>query len=80
MALSYGARATSATGGEQRGRTGLDAGAAADEGVLDPEVAAWLEANPMVGTRIEELPPEMLALARGPEGAPPTRPISRDHR
>jgi acetyl esterase/lipase len=48
-----------------------------DEGVLDPAVAAWLEANPMVGVRIEELPTEMLALARGAEGAPPTRTIAR---
>ncbi len=48
-----------------------------DEGVLDPQVAEWLEANPTVGFRIEELPPEMLALARGPEGAPPTRPIAK---
>jgi acetyl esterase len=52
-------------------------GAGVAEGVLDPEVAAWLEANPMVGTRIEELPPEMLSLARGAEGAPPTREIAR---
>jgi acetyl esterase len=48
-----------------------------DEGVLDPEVVAWLEANPMVGAKIEELPPELLALARGSEGAAPTRPIAR---
>jgi acetyl esterase len=48
-----------------------------DEGVLDPQVAAWLDENAHVGTRIEELPPEMLALARGPHGAPPTRPIAR---
>ena len=51
--------------------------AEADEGVLDPAVAEWLEANPTVGALIEELPPELLALARGPEGAPPTQPISR---
>jgi acetyl esterase len=48
-----------------------------EEGVLDPAVAAWLDANPTVGVRIEELPPEMLALARGAEGAPPTRPIAQ---
>jgi acetyl esterase len=48
-----------------------------DGGLLDAHVAAWLEANPTVGSRIEELPPEMLALARGPQGAPPTRPIAR---
>jgi acetyl esterase len=52
-------------------------GAAVDEGVLDPEVAAWLDANPTVGTRIEELPSEMLTLARGPQGAEPTRAIGR---
>jgi acetyl esterase len=47
-----------------------------DEGVLDPQVADWLEANPTVGMRIEELPPEILELARGPQGAPPTRAIA----
>ena len=50
---------------------------AAGEDTLDPEVAAWLDANPTVATRIEELPPEMLSLARGPEGAPPTRHMAR---
>jgi len=50
-----------------------------DEGVLDPEVAAWLEANPMYGTPLEVLDPEILELARGPVGAPPTRDIARVH-
>jgi acetyl esterase len=48
-----------------------------DEGVLDRQVAKWLEANPTVGVRIEELPPETLALARGAGGAPPTRAVDR---
>jgi len=50
-----------------------------DEGVLAPEVAAWLEANPMYGTPLEELVPEILELARGPVGAPPTRDIAHVH-
>ena len=41
-----------------------------DEGVLDPRVAEWLEANPMMATPFEDFSPEMLALARGPVGAP----------
>ena len=49
---------------------------ATDEGVLAPEVAAWLEANPMYGTPLEVLDPEILELARGPVGAPPTRDIA----
>ena len=48
-----------------------------DEGVLDPRVAEWLEANPMMATPFEDFSPEMLALARGPVGAPPTRTIAR---
>ena len=52
-------------------------GAAVDEGVLDPRVADWLEANPHVGARMEEAPPEILALARGPELGPPTRSVAR---
>ncbi|MFM8302923.1 MAG: alpha/beta hydrolase, partial [Actinomycetota bacterium] len=46
------------------------------EGVLDPQVAAWFAANPMFATPLEELEPELLALARGPVGAPPTRAIA----
>jgi acetyl esterase len=52
---------------------------AEDEGALAPEVAAWLEANPMYGTPLEELLPEILELARGPVGAPPTREIAHVH-
>jgi acetyl esterase len=48
-----------------------------DEGVLDPRVAEWFDANPMMGQPFEDFSPEMLALARGPVGAPPTRPIAR---
>jgi len=48
-----------------------------DEGVLDSRVAQWLEANPLQATPFEDFSPEMLALARGPVGAPPTRAIAR---
>jgi acetyl esterase len=48
-----------------------------DEGVLDPRVVEWFEANPMMGQPIEDFSPEILALARGPVGAPPTRAIAR---
>ena len=44
----------------------------AAEGVLDPDVAAWMEANPLFVTPLDELVPEILELARGPVGAPPT--------
>ena len=45
-----------------------------DEGVLDPYVAQWLEANPIAS--MDDFSPEMLALARGPVGAPPAREIA----
>jgi acetyl esterase len=48
----------------------------ADEGVLDPWVAKWFEDNPMRATPFEELDPEILELARGPMGFPPTREIA----
>jgi acetyl esterase len=48
-----------------------------DEGVLDPRVAEWFAANPMTGQPFEDFSPEMLALARGPVGAPPTREIAQ---
>jgi acetyl esterase len=48
-----------------------------DEGVLDPRVTEWFEANPMSATPFDDLSPEMLALARSPVGAPPTRAIPR---
>jgi acetyl esterase len=47
------------------------------EGILDPRVAEWLDANPMMATPFEDFSPGMLALARGPVGAPPTRDIAR---
>jgi acetyl esterase len=43
-----------------------------DEGVLDPWVAEWIEANPMYATPMEDFSPEILELARGPYGPPPT--------
>jgi acetyl esterase len=46
----------------------------ADEGVLDPYVAQWLEDNPIAS--MDDFSPEMLKLARGPVGAPPTREIA----
>jgi acetyl esterase len=75
-------RSTAGTGGSGRVTTQQQhEGAADDEGVLDPQVAEWLDANPTVSLRIEDLPAEMLALARGPGGAPPTRAVARvtDH-
>ena len=48
-----------------------------DEGVLAPEVVAWLDANPFSATPFDDFSPEMLALARGPVGAPSTRSIHR---
>jgi acetyl esterase len=49
----------------------------ADEGVLDPWVAQWMAENPMMASPLEEFPPELLELARGPVGAPPKREIAR---
>jgi acetyl esterase len=46
-----------------------------EEAVLDPWVAEWFEANPM--EPFEDFSPEMLALARGPVGGPPTRDIAK---
>ena len=48
-----------------------------DEGVLDPFVKEWLEANPIIATPLAELSPDLLALARSPIGAPPTREIAK---
>jgi acetyl esterase len=48
-----------------------------DEGVLDPWVADWFEANPLRAQVFDDLSPEMLALARGPVGFPVTREIAR---
>ena len=47
-----------------------------DEGVLDPWVADWVAANPQRATPFEDLSPEILELARGPVGFPPTRDIA----
>ncbi len=47
-----------------------------NEGVLDPWVADWFEANPMAGRAFDDLTPENLALARGPVGFPVTREIA----
>ena len=48
----------------------------ADEGVLDPWVVEWMAANPERATPLDDLPPELLELARGPVGFPPTRDIA----
>jgi acetyl esterase len=48
----------------------------ADEGVLDPWVENWMAENPMMANPLDEFTPEILALARGPAGAPPTREIA----
>ena len=47
-----------------------------EEGVLDPWVAEWLAANPLLGKPLDQLEPEYLELARSPVGAPPTRDIA----
>src|SRR5439155_21319498 len=52
-------------------------GAVEDEGVLDPRVVEWFEANPMMSEPFEDFSPEMLALARSPVGGPPTRAVAR---
>jgi acetyl esterase len=43
-----------------------------DEGVLDPWVAEWIEANPQYAAPLEDFTAEILELARGPYGPPPT--------
>jgi acetyl esterase len=48
-----------------------------EEGVLDPRVVEWFEANPIAANGFEDFSPEMLALARGPVGAPPTRELDQ---
>ena len=47
------------------------------EVVLDPRVVEWFRANPMMREPFEDFSPEMLALARSPVGAPPTRAVAR---
>ena len=46
------------------------------EGVLDPWVVEWMAANPERAAPLSDLPPELLELARGPVGFPPTREIA----
>lgn len=46
------------------------------EGVLDPWVAEWLEANPVL---VEDISPEFVALARGSFDVPITREIANVH-
>jgi acetyl esterase len=48
----------------------------AEEGVLDPWVVEWMAANPQRATPFEDLVPEILELARGPVGFPPTRELA----
>jgi acetyl esterase len=48
----------------------------ADEGVLDPWVAQWMEDNPMRATPLEDLDPEILELARGDYAFEPTKEIA----
>jgi acetyl esterase len=47
-----------------------------DEGVLDPWVAEFFEANPARAAAFADLTPEILELARGPVGFPVTREIA----
>jgi acetyl esterase len=49
---------------------------ASAEGVLDPWVVEWMAANPERATPFEDLIPEILELARGPIGFPPTRELA----
>lgn len=51
-------------------------GSVDDEGVIDPWVTEWFAANPERAVPFDNLSPEILALARGPVGAPPTREIA----
>jgi acetyl esterase len=50
--------------------------AMSEEGVLDPWVAEWIAANPERSTPFTDMSPEILELARGPVGFPPTREIA----
>ena len=50
---------------------------AADEGVLDPWVVDWMAANPGMATPMDDFSPEVLELARGPVGFPPTLEIAK---
>jgi acetyl esterase len=50
---------------------------AIDEGVIDPWVSQWIASNPLLATPFEDLSPDLLKLARGPVGSPPTRHIDQ---
>jgi acetyl esterase len=52
-------------------------GVVGEEGVLDPLVVEFLDANPIIAEPFSDFSPEVLALARGPVGAPPTRHVAR---
>ena len=45
--------------------------------MLDTWVSKWLAENPMRGTPLEDLNPEILELARGPFGMPSNREIAQ---
>jgi acetyl esterase len=47
-----------------------------EEDVLDPWVVEWLATNPERSTPFVDMSPEILELARGPVGFPPTREIA----
>ena len=47
-----------------------------DEGVIDPWVTEWMAAHPERATPLTDLSPEILELARGPFGEPPTRDVA----
>jgi acetyl esterase len=47
-----------------------------EEGILDPWVADWMASNPERSTPLVDMSPEILELARGPVGFPPTREIA----
>jgi acetyl esterase len=51
-------------------------GREAEEGVLDPWVTEWMAANPERATPLVDFPPELLEMARGPVGFPPTRDLA----
>jgi acetyl esterase len=58
------------------GNNGVE-GPAPDEGVLDPWVAEWLEANPQPDWMTEGFPPEIIELARGPVGPAQGPPVDQ---
>jgi acetyl esterase len=52
-------------------------GDSTDEGTLDPWVADWMGANPLLSSPFEDLSAPMRELARSPVGFPPTREIAQ---